>query len=95
MSKLPSMNYGLVPWPQYYLSKKLFGNNINYAPSNNFITKVNWRLEGTSDIMLTPKLGVASILCWIFIIQKLEYSERVEHNQRIAVDPLRELQIFV
>ena len=42
---------------------------------------VNWGLEGTLDIMVIPKLGVASILCWNFIIQKRQYSERVEHNQ--------------
>ena len=34
----------------------------------NKITKVNWGLEGTSDIMVTTKLGVESIL---------QYSERV------------------
>ena len=38
---------------------------------------------------MTPKLDVSSILCWNFITQKLEYSERVEYNQRIAVDPLQ------
>ena len=27
------------------------------------LPKVNWALEGTADIMVTPKLGVASILC--------------------------------
>ena len=48
-------------------------------------------LEGTTDIMLTPKLGVASIFCWKSIIQKIEYSERVERNQSIAVDLLRVL----
>ena len=29
---------------------------------------VNWGLEGTLDIMVTPKLGVATILCLNFII---------------------------
>ena len=36
--------------------------------------------------METPKLGVESILCLNFIIQKREYSERVERNQGIAFD---------
>ena len=49
-------------------------------------TKVNWRSEGTSDIMETPKLGVASILCLNFIVvykNASVYSERVERNQMI------------
>ena len=36
--------------------------------------------------MLTQKLDVASILYWNFIIQKIEYSERVERSQIIAVN---------
>ena len=43
---------------------------------NDEVTKVNLGLEGTSDIMVTPKLGVASILQFNFIIQRLQYSER-------------------
>ena len=53
------------------------------APSGQFapsLSKVNWGLEGTSDIMVTPKLGVASILRFSFIIQKRQYSERVDRN---------------
>ena len=38
--------------------------------------------------MVTPKLGVAAILCWYFIIQKRKYSERVNHITLIAFDPL-------
>ena len=40
------------------------------------LQKSNLRIR-TSDIMVTPKLGVLSILSWNFIIQKHEYSERV------------------
>ena len=39
--------------------------------------------------MVTPKLGVPSILCWNFIIQKREYSERVDRIPLIAFGPLR------
>ena len=55
--------------------------------------KVNWGLDGISDIMATPKTqcGFHFNLCWNLIIQKREYSERVERNQRIAVHALRVL----
>ena len=56
------------------------------------VFKVNWGLEGTSDIMVTPKPSVASILQFNIIIQKPQYSERVGRNQRIAVDQLRVLR---
>ena len=44
--------------------------------------------------MVTPELGVASIFRCNFIIQKRQYSERVQHNQRIAVDPFRVLALL-
>ena len=55
------------------------------------IAKVNWGLESASDIMVTPKLDVASILCWNFIKQKCKYPERVKRNQWVEIDLLQVL----
>ena len=60
-----------------------------FCEANKTYIKVNW------GFLVTPKLGVASILCCNFIIQKRQYLEQVEHNQRIAVDPLRVLLVFL
>ena len=54
----------------------------------NKITKVNWGLEGTSDIMVTTKFGVGSILSVQFII-RISPVLGAGRPQSIAVDPLR------
>ena len=43
---------------------------------------------------MTPKLGMASILCWNFIKKNRKYSERLDRNTLITFDPLRVLEFL-
>ena len=56
--------------------------------------KVNWGLEGASDIMETPKLGVISILWMNFIITKTRVLGAGRTQSKIVFDPLRVLVFF-
>ena len=55
----------------------------------NFRAKVNWGLEGTSDIMLTPKLGAASISNVQFMDCNSQLLGAGRAQTKITVDPLR------
>ena len=73
------------------------GDNTSYIARNGEGAKVNWGLEGTSDIMVTPKFGVGSILSVQFIIRISPVlgagrpKSSVDFKQTVEIQKVREI----